>query len=83
MGLLTAEQKLRISEALGDLIAETAYEEIDLDSQIAVSVSLIRAECVRLARALQRSGTDSPNISRWLADAAVDPLPEVRFVLDN
>jgi hypothetical protein len=83
MSLLTTEHKLRINDGLGDLISATAYDGIDLDSRDAVSVSLVRAECVRLARALQESGIDETNLSKWLADAAIDPLPEVRFALES
>jgi hypothetical protein len=83
MNRFTTEHKLRINDALGDLISATAYDGIDLDSRDAVSVSLVRAECVRLVRALQGSSIDETNLSKWLADAATDPLPEVRFALES
>jgi hypothetical protein len=53
---LSVESKSRMHEALGDLLRETAYERIDFDSRAATSVSLVRAECVQLARALQDNG---------------------------
>jgi hypothetical protein len=79
----TAEHRLRLNQSLGDLITETAYEGIDPDSRDAVSASLLRAECVRLARALQNSGLNEVNVQKWLANAAIDPLPEVRYALDS
>ena len=41
----------RLEEVLGDLIVATSYEAIDFESKKAVSISLVRAECVRLAHA--------------------------------
>jgi hypothetical protein len=74
---------MRLSDALGDLLAETAYETIDPDSREAVSVSLIRAECVRLAHTLDNLGTRGAQVPAWLSAADTDPLPEVRFALAN
>ena len=79
--LLRAEDATRLDEALGDLNLETAYENIDLDSKQATSVSLLRAACVQLARSLQDSGVGAANANVWLTSASTDPLPEVRFAL--
>jgi hypothetical protein len=73
----------RLSDALGDLLAETAYENIDPDSREAVSVSLVRAECVRLAHTLDNLGAASGPVTAWLTMPDTDPLPEVRFALLN
>lgn len=73
--------QLELDEALGDLIAETAYDRVDYDSRDAASVSLVRAECVRLARALQNSAAGGANADAWLSIADTDPLPEVRYAL--
>jgi hypothetical protein len=78
---LTGAHYARVTDALGDLLAETAYETIDPESREAVSVSLIRAECVRLARTLEDLGSGSSNSSTWLLATDTDPLPEVRFAL--
>jgi hypothetical protein len=80
---LTMDDKSRISEALGDLITETAYVTVDFDSREATSVSLVRAECVRLARALKESGNSGTNIDEWLTIAETDALPEVRYALSG
>ena len=71
----------RLDEALGDLLPGTKYEEIDLDSKEAASVSLVRVACVRLAGALHEAGICGLNASAWLEAARSDHLPEVRFEL--
>jgi hypothetical protein len=81
MNKLRVDERSRLSEALGDLIAETAYDRIDFDSREATSVSLVRAECVRLARALEDSGAGGDNTATWLKLVEADPLPEVRYAL--
>jgi hypothetical protein len=82
-GGLAPTHASRLSDALGDLLAETAYETIDPDSREAVSVSLIRAECVRLAHTLDNLGAASGPMTAWLTMPDTDPLPEVRFALLN
>jgi hypothetical protein len=69
----------RLDAALGDLIVEKAYDNIEFDSREATSVSLVRAECVRLAQALHEAGRGGHNADAWLKAADTDPLPEVRF----
>ncbi len=81
MNKLHVDDTSRLSEALGDLITETAYDRIDRDSREATSVSLVRAECVRLARALEDSGAGGTNTATWLELVEADPLPEVRYAL--
>jgi hypothetical protein len=80
-GILTLEQKTRVSRALESLWIDYDYERIDPDSRQAVSVSLVRAECLRLARALNDAGVSDPIIGTWLKLESDDPLPEVRFAL--
>lgn len=79
--LLSPPHTARLTEALGDLLVETAYANIDPDSREAISVSLVRAECVKLALALDRFGVGGPVTVMWIATAETDPLPEVRFAL--
>jgi hypothetical protein len=79
LGRLTSTDVAGVYQALADLLVSTAYDGIDPESQAAVSVSLIRASCVRLARALQRHGSSESAVLVWLDAAKKDPLPEVRF----
>jgi hypothetical protein len=80
---LTPDDKGRLGAALGDLLVETAYERVDPRSWTAVTVSLVRAECVRLAQALRAEDSVMTETDAWLEAAAVDTLPEVRFLVAN
>lgn len=79
-GKLTGDAA-RLNEALGDLLAGTSYDAIEPESSAAITASMVRAECVRLARALQERGVGGQPAAAWLEAAVADPLPEVRFAL--
>jgi hypothetical protein len=83
MGMYNPSDLPPLLQALGDLRIETRYEAIEIDSEEAISVSLVRKECVGLALALQPIITDDGTLAGWLEDAMADPLPEVRFRLDE
>lgn len=72
----------RIAEMLGEFRETTGYGppngDADIESERAVSLPLVRAECVRLARALERKGVTTEPVHVWRDLAARDPLPEVR-----
>ncbi|MFG1393167.1 SIR2 family NAD-dependent protein deacylase [Xanthobacter agilis] len=72
----------RIAEVLDELRETTDYGppdgDADIESERAVSLPLIRAECVRLARALEEKGVTTEPVRVWRDLAARDPLPEVR-----
>jgi hypothetical protein len=82
-GNLDESQLAILVDALGDLVEETKYELLDIESRKAVSNSLVRAECVKLAASLQLAGRSEQVISEWIEQAKTDPLPEVRFSLIN
>jgi len=67
------------------LVFESAdYQNISPSSREAVSISLVRAECVRLAKSiLDKSPKESPELLKILEEAERDPLPEVRFAKDT
>jgi len=73
----------RIAELLDELREATGYGQPDGDADVesdrAVSLPLVRAECVRLARALERNGVTTAPVFAWRDLAARDPLPEVRY----
>ena len=74
----------RLTTALSKIRVEFRYENIDdLDGVRAVAISLIRAECVKLAMALKDRITDDGTLQAWIGEAKSDPLPEVRFSLVN
>jgi len=78
---LTDRHKERIAQALEELLFETDYQKVERDSRFAITVSLTRAECVRLAAALQQHGAAGRAFQDWLSAASIDPLPEVRFAV--
>jgi hypothetical protein len=80
-GWINSTGTKRLVGALKDLATITEYKNISLDSHEAVTVSLVRAECVRLAHSLERNGVVDPILTAWQKAAQDDPLPEVRYSL--
>jgi hypothetical protein len=71
----------RLTETISEIRREMRYEDVALGTVDAVSVSLVRAECVRLAVALKNRVADDESLQAWIGEARSDPLPEVRFSL--
>jgi hypothetical protein len=80
---LREEDLKRLMETLGIIRSEFRYENVELDTMRAVSVSLVRAACAKLAVALVGRLADDGALQGWIEDAKSDPLPEVRFALTN
>jgi hypothetical protein len=78
---LLDEDLKRLMETISMIRSEYRYENVDFDTMRAVSVSLVRAECVKLADALKGRVADDGTLQGWNDDAKTDPLPEVRFAL--
>jgi len=72
----------QIVEVLDELRAATDYGpadgDADVESDRIVSLPIVRAECVRLARALEQKEIIAGSVRAWRDLAACDPLPEVR-----
>ena len=79
---LTASDKSTLADTLDDLHAETQYDRVD-SIRLQISLSLVRAECVRLASQLAASGIIGSGVTAWLDTYKTDPLPEVRFALES
>lgn len=79
--MLPAEKLPRLFSALKDLSFETQYIDTEAISRKAVSLSLVRAECVRLANALKSRISDDGILAQWIEAGKSDPLPEVRHAL--
>jgi len=79
--MLPAEKLPRLLSALKDLSFETQYIDTEAISRKAVSLSLVRAECVRLANALKSRISDDGILAQWIEAGKSDPLPEVRHAL--
>lgn len=70
-------------EVLPVIFDNTDYRNISQASREAVSVSLLRAACVRLARDILNAVQDKDcELLRVLEEARRDALPEVRFAAD-
>ncbi len=80
-GLLPTEDFDRLMKALDKIRVEFRYDNVNFDGARAVSVSLVRAECVKLAVALKDHIADNGALQAWTDEAKSDPLPEVRFSL--
>jgi hypothetical protein len=79
---LSSPQQATLTEALSDLFAQTSYES-ELPQALRASISIVRAECVRVAKELADRGLSGEGISLWLDAHKNDPLAEVRFALEH
>jgi hypothetical protein len=80
---LKTDDMLRLMKTLAIILLQFRYEDVEFDSARAVSISLVRAECVKLAIALKDRVADDGTLQAWIDEARSDPLPEVRFSLAN
>ncbi|WP_050627299.1 SIR2 family NAD-dependent protein deacylase [Bradyrhizobium viridifuturi] len=80
LDFLGPEDLKRLTETIAE-IRGVRYEDIALNSMEAVSASLVRAECVKLAVALKARTKDDGSLQAWIDEARIDSLPEVRFSL--
>jgi len=79
--LILTDGALRLLSALEDLWFETQYIDTEPVSRRAISLSIVRAECVRLAHSMQSRISDNGTLERWIDTSKSDPLPEVRNAL--
>jgi hypothetical protein len=78
---LDPDNQTALIAALSDLFEDTKYDAVDIETRKAVSISLVRAQCVRLATTLRDAGHSDSVLLDWAREAELDPLPEVRFSL--
>ena len=78
---LDSDSQTALIAALSDLFEDTKYEAVDIETRKAVSISLVRGQCVRLAAALKDAGHADSVLLDWSREAEFDALPEVRFSL--
>ncbi|MDK2374097.1 SIR2 family NAD-dependent protein deacylase [Serratia fonticola] len=79
---LSPENIESLVEILPVIFDNTAYCDITPSSRESVSVSLVRAACVRLARdILSKSQNNNGELLRIQEEAMHDSLPEVRFAM--
>ncbi len=82
-GLLSKEDMRRILEGLEELLVETDYRNWRHGGFRAATLTYVRANAVRLAKALKRAGQQDEVIGAWILAGAADPVPEVRYVTDE
>jgi len=73
----------RLEEALDLMLVDTAYANQTGGRLSPVTLTLVRASAVTLASELIEIGRVSPPADAWLKLAESDPMPEVRFALQQ
>lgn len=77
------EDKRALADALDRFRVETDYASWDTNDRRTTTLTLVRANCVRLAEKLRHSGTNHEAITWWVESTRDDPVPEVRYALDR
>jgi len=80
-GVLTGDQVRTLARALEVLREQTPYDRWSVLDPGTVSITLVRAGCVRLSSALKEAGCTESIISEWINDAGHDAAPEVRYAI--
>jgi len=82
-GYLSNNDIESLTETVPWVFDSADYKSIAPHSREAITISLVRAECVKLAQSiLARNQNESSELRRIVDEAKQDPLPEVRFALD-
>jgi hypothetical protein len=79
---ISEHEQLALTTALDRLRAETEYDRWDNADPRTPMMTLIRAQCVRLAHTLAKRKVVSDTLSYWTT-LTTDPVPEVRYALDD
>ena len=82
-GVLNTDDKTRLTETLDVLSAETTYEHWHIEDPRTTTMTLVRTRCVRLAAKLMATGLVHPVLKSWVDGAISDPIPEVRYALEE
>jgi len=73
----------RVLDGMAEIAQETDYQTWRPGDFRTATLTYVRANAYRLAKALQRQRVSDPAIDAWLAAGQADALPEVRFVSDE
>jgi hypothetical protein len=83
-GFLSKSETARLVECLPDIFESCDYSKLNALSEDAVSASLTRAACAKLASdILKMSGREDSALRHLLKAATTDQLPEVRFAEED
>ena len=80
---LSEEQVATLIESIPNAFNAADYKNIESNSQEAISTSSIREACVKLANTLVSLYPNDPGLQGVLKESKMDPLPEVRFAIEN
>ncbi|ORU94412.1 MAG: hypothetical protein A6F70_08630 [Cycloclasticus sp. symbiont of Bathymodiolus heckerae] len=81
--LLSDEQVEGLGESVLRIFEEYSYNAIGTDTMKSVRASSVRADCARLTQALLQVSPDKVELTELLSEAKKDPLPEVRYALEE
>lgn len=82
-GNLGEGDKQELVLALGRLRTETAYSSWETSDTRTMNITHVRGRCVKLADMLRKAGVADKAVTFWIDHAKDDPVPEVRYVLDE
>jgi tetratricopeptide (TPR) repeat protein len=82
-GNLGEGDKQELVLALDRLRTETAYSSWETSDTRTMNITHVRARCVKLADMLRKAGVANEAVTFWIDHAKDDPVPEVRYVLDE
>lgn len=77
LGYLSDENISTLIEVIPIIFDGTAYENVNSTSRLAINITSIRTESVKLARNLLKDNSNR-ELERIIEEAQTDPLPEVR-----
>ncbi|WP_367188847.1 SIR2 family protein [Burkholderia sp. Ed8] len=80
---LTEDQCRTLAEVIPDVFRSVDYRNVDPHSEEAVTASIIRSACIKLALVLTQRFPDYRELADLLDSSAADPLPEVRFASNS
>jgi hypothetical protein len=80
---LSEDDSRALADSLDRLRAETAYLTWDVRDPRTAVLTLVRKGCVRAANSLRRAGMIHDAITYWIDAVKEDPIPEVRYALDE
>jgi len=78
LAYLSNENISTLIEVIPIIFDGSAYENVNPASHLAINVTSVRTESIKLARNLLKNYSDS-ELKRIIEEAKTDPLPEVRF----
>ena len=82
--VLSGLESLRRALVFREVSSHPFVEQPQVSEEEDVDVPWLRWRCVQLAKAMDSAGFgDEVAVARWLENAETDPLPEVRFAVED